>query len=95
MENVKRILNVVKRGIAINVVPITDDYGPTRTNPDFIAIVASMETKAGCDAINEYRKKNGLGYLDVFCIGVLGEPGSTAWKLSSGRLREILAERAK
>ncbi|CAG8468026.1 16392_t:CDS:2 [Acaulospora colombiana] len=43
----KRFLNIIRRGLLYEVVPIYDIYGPTITDPDIQALVVSKETVSG------------------------------------------------
>lgn len=49
VEYVKAYLQLVKRSIAYHVVPITDPFGPTVTDPTIDALVVSKETLKGGD----------------------------------------------
>lgn len=49
VELVKNYLNLVKRSISYEVVPITDPFGPTVTDPTIDALVVSKETLKGGD----------------------------------------------
>lgn len=54
VEYVKAYLQRVKRSIAYEVVPITDPFGPTVTDPTIDALVVSKETLKGGD-LGKYR----------------------------------------
>lgn len=47
IQHVKDYLYKAKRGLVYDVVPITDPYGPTITDPSIDAIVVSQETLKG------------------------------------------------
>lgn len=49
VKNVETYLNFVKRGITYEVVPITDPFGPTVSDPTIDALVVSKETLKGGD----------------------------------------------
>jgi pantetheine-phosphate adenylyltransferase len=49
VKNVEHYLNNVKRNITYEVVPITDPFGPTVTDPTIDALVVSKETLKGGD----------------------------------------------
>lgn len=68
MEN---FLHDVEPNIDYNIVPINDVYGPTKEDMSLQMIVVSMETIRGAEKINEYRKANGLGVLDVIKINLI------------------------
>jgi phosphopantetheine adenylyltransferase len=52
LKNVENYLNLVKRNIQYEVVPITDPFGPTVTDPTIDALVVSKETLKGGDLGN-------------------------------------------
>lgn len=55
-----------------NVVAITDPYGPAASDQSIQMIVASEETKRGCEAINRKRREEyGFKPLDVHLIGMV------------------------
>lgn len=49
VKAVQEYLNLVKRTIQYEVVPITDPFGPTVTDPTIDALVVSKETLKGGD----------------------------------------------
>ncbi len=49
MESVKGFVYSIKRNIECQIVPIKDDFGPTRDGLNMHALVGSIETKAGCE----------------------------------------------
>jgi phosphopantetheine adenylyltransferase len=49
LKQVIVFLQRIKRGIELQVVPIDDDYGPTKSEPRIDCIVGSLETKRGCE----------------------------------------------
>lgn len=49
VKTVQEYLNLVKRTIQYEVVPITDPFGPTVTDPTIDALVVSKETLKGGD----------------------------------------------
>ncbi len=55
-------------GKPFEVVMISDMLGTAATSEKLDAIVVSPETRANADAINEARRRNGLGQLRVFSI---------------------------
>jgi phosphopantetheine adenylyltransferase len=51
IEAVKEFIHDFKPDLLqVQVVPIQDDFGPTRTDPDMDLIVGSVETQSGCNA---------------------------------------------
>lgn len=109
LENVTKFLKTIKRDLDYNVVPIYDDFGPTRTDGRLQALVGSLETAGGCDAgrssytihvflVNSERKAQGLLPLDIYIIGVMSESGTVSQdqmhlKISSSAIREWLSKR--
>ena len=84
--------------IEYNVVAIQDDLGPTRDDASIKALVGSVETGAGCNAVNDVRKCLGLNPLDVFLIDLIS-PNSVSHsqdgvklKISSSYLRQHIAD---
>ena len=59
------------KGVSMEVVEITDGYGPTAWDEDIQALVVSQETFSGGQAVNELRKEKGLSTLDMFVINVI------------------------
>lgn len=68
--NVRHFLKLINSNLVYNVVPISDPFGPTRTDPSCQAIVCSDETTSGCVAVNEERAKVSFRPLDIYAIGV-------------------------
>ncbi|KAJ3163526.1 hypothetical protein HDU86_000107 [Geranomyces michiganensis] len=95
---VKRFLDLIRRDtVQYDVVPITDEYGPTRTDPNIQAIVGSLETKRGCEAVNTLRAEKGLCALNVFTIDVISSSSANVQlgaamedKISSTAIRQYL-----
>ncbi|KAJ3364009.1 hypothetical protein HDU91_002772 [Kappamyces sp. JEL0680] len=60
LQNVSDFLTRFKHDSisVLEIVPIQDDYGPTRTDPDMDLIVGSLETSAGCEAAFSVNAKN-------------------------------------
>ncbi|KAJ3415029.1 hypothetical protein HDV05_005674 [Chytridiales sp. JEL 0842] len=71
LSNVKAFLNLMRPSVMYDVVPIKDDFGPTRDDADIFALVGSAETERGCFAVNELRATNELNKLDLFIIDVI------------------------
>lgn len=69
IDSVVQFIETVKPQIGHRVVPITDMFGPTITDPDLQCIVVSDETKKGGDIVNQERQKK-VGHLYV-CLFVL------------------------
>ncbi|KAI9490790.1 hypothetical protein BDB00DRAFT_836151 [Zychaea mexicana] len=99
IENVKRFLHVIRRGIEYVVVPISDPYGPTITDPKLQAIVVSKETEKGGDAVNVERAKRDYSQLALKIIDVISSDNASvngqdmgALKISSTWIREYIAQ---
>ncbi|MBI3620240.1 pantetheine-phosphate adenylyltransferase, partial [Candidatus Roizmanbacteria bacterium] len=50
------------------VFPITDIFGPTKTDPSLDAIVVSPDTRQSALTINDFRKKNGRSVLEIISV---------------------------
>ncbi|KAG0047980.1 hypothetical protein BGZ83_007069 [Gryganskiella cystojenkinii] len=100
IEAVEKFLRVFKRGLALEIVPIHDMYGPSITDGELQAIMVSKETLKGGEAVNKERNNRGLSQLVIEVIDVIS-PTETAvdelnLKISSTYIRQYLAEqRAK
>ncbi|KAJ3163025.1 hypothetical protein HDU86_002194 [Geranomyces michiganensis] len=98
MNAVKRFLDLIRRDtVRYDVVPIADEYGPTRTDPNIQAIVGSLESQRGCEAVNTLRAEKGLCALDVFTIDVISSSSANVQlgaamedKISSTAIRQYL-----
>lgn len=71
MSSVEDFLNDVEPNLEYNIVPITDPYGPTRTDPTLQMIVVSAETYKGGLKVNDLRRENGLSQLDIHTVELL------------------------
>ncbi|KAJ3173404.1 hypothetical protein HK101_011034, partial [Irineochytrium annulatum] len=101
----RRFLENTRRGLEYDVVPILDDYGPTKDDPTIGALVGSLETEKGivyCNRklkANDLRKRNNLPLMDIFIIDVIGNSklamsgDEVAAKISSSYIREMLLKR--
>lgn len=69
----------------VQIIPLNDPYGPTVTDGEVEALVASYETLGRGDEINEIRHKKGFKPLEVMVIdAVLAEDGMP---ISTTRIR--------
>lgn len=66
VKTVQEYLNLVKRTINYIVVPITDPFGPTVTDPEIDALVVSKETLKGGDLGK--KKKYRFIYLYIYIL---------------------------
>lgn len=71
IKEVEDFLNEIDPTLKYDIVPISDAFGPTKSDPDMDMIIVSKETEKGGQKVNELRKQNGLPELDIFCIEVV------------------------
>lgn len=93
IDSVVQFIETVKPQIGHCVVPITDMFGPTITDPDLQCIVVSDETKKGGDIVNQERQKKGYSALDVYVIDLVQDQCHGQFeeaKISSSSLRKRL-----
>lgn len=93
IDSVVQFIETVKPQIGHRVVPITDMFGPTITDPDLQCIVVSDETKKGGDIVNQERQKKGYSALDVYVIDLVQDQCHGQFeeaKISSSSLRKRL-----
>ncbi|KAI9261122.1 hypothetical protein BY458DRAFT_439615 [Sporodiniella umbellata] len=100
IKQVKAYLHSIKRTIVYEVVPITDPFGPTATDPSIDALVVSLETLKGGELVNKERNTNGIPALALRVIDVIsadnhciGEEDMKVLKISSSRIREYIASK--
>ncbi|KXN91498.1 Phosphopantetheine adenylyltransferase [Leucoagaricus sp. SymC.cos] len=70
-DRVRGFLTFFKPGLAYDIVPIDDVYGPTAWDPNIQALVVSKETLAGAAEISKHRENHNLPSLEVFVIDVI------------------------
>lgn len=93
IDSVVQFIETVKPQIGHRVVPITDMFGPTITDPDLQCIVVSDETKKGGDIVNQERQKKGYSTLNVHVIDLVQDQCRGQFeeaKISSSSLRKRL-----
>lgn len=93
INSVVQFIETVKPQIGHSVVPITDMFGPTITDPDLQCIVVSDETKKGGEIVNQERQKKGYSELDVYVIDLVKDQCHGQFeetKISSSSLRKRL-----
>ncbi|KAJ2785587.1 hypothetical protein GGI15_001860 [Coemansia interrupta] len=107
--NVLLFLRKIRRDIIVELVPISDPYGPTATDSTIEALVVSQETLGGSSALNVRRQENGLAPMelmpvDLITAGDKGDDqdhddhasvssGNSILKISSTAIRAEMAER--
>ncbi|KAI9356079.1 hypothetical protein BD770DRAFT_420418 [Pilaira anomala] len=99
VKTVQEYLNLVKRTINYIVVPITDPFGPTVTDPEIDALVVSKETLKGGDLVNNERDMRGYPPLELRIIDVISSENASVedkdmdvLKISSSWIREYIAK---
>lgn len=73
IANVLDFLECIDGGLTYEVVPISDMFGPTQTDPDLDLLVISAETEKGGHKVNEvctYLLKEGGQFLSPALISV-------------------------
>lgn len=100
IQAVEAYIDTVRHGITHQVVPISDPFGPTITDPSIQALVCSRETLKGGDAVNTERAKRDFPPLDLRIIDVISSNSASvdghdmgALKISSTWIRQYLAEK--
>ena len=84
---VRELMQDMRPGLQLNIVAITDPYGPTISDCTLECMVVSEETSKGGAAINKKREEIGFQLMDTQLVSVLG---GTNDKLSSTQRRKEL-----
>ncbi|XP_055910640.1 bifunctional coenzyme A synthase [Eupeodes corollae] len=99
IEDLKNFLLEIDSTLQYDIVPISDPFGPTKSDPDMDMIVVSAETLRGGHKVNELRAEKGLKKLDIFCIDMVedySDDGVKELKISSSNTRiDLLGTRIK
>lgn len=99
IEDVRAFIDDVDCTLKHEVVPISDPFGPTATDPHMDLIVVSTETSRGGAKVNELRAKNGLNQLKVHTIDLLDDELTVEDKedkiSSSNQRMDLLGTRLK
>ncbi|CAO3635297.1 unnamed protein product [Cunninghamella echinulata] len=98
---VKEFLHRIRNGLDYSIVPITDPFGPTITDPDIQALVCSHETLKGSQMVNIERIKRNFEPLVIKIIDVISSninnnnSNNSNWsdKISSSWIRQYLFDR--
>ncbi|KAJ7109520.1 hypothetical protein C8R44DRAFT_884547 [Mycena epipterygia] len=102
---VRTFLCAFKPGLAYDIVPISDVYGPTGWDPNIQALVVSRETASGAASIASHRAAHGLPALQTFTIDVISSTSTSLsdadaellkqTKMSSTYIREWIVAKGK
>ncbi|KAM4622737.1 bifunctional coenzyme A synthase [Discoglossus pictus] len=93
VESMTQFLVDVKPSLQYDIVPISDPYGPSITDPDLNCIVVSEETRKGGLSVNKKRQENGLSELSIHEIQLVKDPlhsDNEEEKISSSSFRNRL-----
>ncbi|XP_040292999.1 bifunctional coenzyme A synthase isoform X2 [Bufo bufo] len=93
VEKLSQFLVDVKPSLEYDIVPISDPYGPSITDPDLTCIVVSEETQRGGLSVNKRRLENGLDELTIHQIHLVTDPQHSEneeEKISSSSFRNRL-----
>ncbi|KAI9322806.1 hypothetical protein BX666DRAFT_660801 [Dichotomocladium elegans] len=98
LKSVRDFLHTVRRGLEYEIVPITDPFGPTITDPAIQALVCSKETESGGIAVNDEREKRNFPHLALRIIDVISSESASvdgddmgSLKISSTWIRQYIA----
>lgn len=85
VENLERVIKSEFGDVSYEVAQLDSEFGPAVTTGDVGALVASAETGAKGDRLNEIRKKNGLAPAEIIAVDLVrAEDGRP---ISSTRIR--------
>ncbi|KAG9474238.1 hypothetical protein GDO78_004512 [Eleutherodactylus coqui] len=93
VEELSQFLVDVKPSLGFDIVPISDPYGPSITDPELNCIVVSEETQRGGLSVNKRRVENGLDELTIHEIQLITDPKHSEneeEKISSSSFRNRL-----
>ncbi|XP_053309433.1 bifunctional coenzyme A synthase [Spea bombifrons] len=93
VEIMSQFLVDVKPSLQYDIVPISDPFGPSVTDPELKCIVVSEETRRGAVSVNNRRLENALSELAVYEIQLVKDPLHSVNeedKISSSSLRNRL-----
>lgn len=74
VQKLSEFLVDVKPSLGYDIVPISDPYGPSITDPELKCIVVSEETQRGGLSVNKRRLENGLSELSIHEIQLVTDP---------------------
>uniref|UniRef100_A0A3B3R3A1 Bifunctional coenzyme A synthase n=1 Tax=Paramormyrops kingsleyae TaxID=1676925 RepID=A0A3B3R3A1_9TELE len=90
VRRLREFLQDIKPSLQYEIVPLSDPFGPSVTDPQLQCIVVSEETRKGGDAVNKKRQENGLPTLVLHEIQLLKDAHHSEIeeeKISSSSLR--------
>ncbi|KAG9276108.1 bifunctional coenzyme A synthase [Astyanax mexicanus] len=93
VQRLQEFLNDVKPSLQYEIVPLSDPFGPSVSDPQLQCIVVSEETRRGGEAVNRKRVENGLPELVLYEIPLIKDIHHTEIeeeKISSSSLRSRL-----
>lgn len=93
VQRLQEFLNDVKPSLQYEIVPLSDPFGPSVSDPQLQCIVVSEETRRGGEAVNRKRVENGLPELVLYEIPLIKDTHHTDTeeeKISSSSLRSRL-----
>ncbi|KAG8565957.1 hypothetical protein GDO81_013046 [Engystomops pustulosus] len=93
VEKLAQFLVDVKPSLGYDIVPISDPFGPSITDPELKCIVVSEETQKGGQSVNKRRLENGLSELRIHEIQLVTDPKHSEneeEKISSSSFRNRL-----
>ena len=86
MQKVQEFLDQIRANENF-VTAISDPFGPAITDESIECIVASQETKRGCDKINQIRAEKNFKPLDVFLIDLVQDSAHELTQLEETKIR--------
>ncbi|XP_053090410.1 bifunctional coenzyme A synthase isoform X1 [Pangasianodon hypophthalmus] len=93
VQKLCEFLNDVKPSLQYEIVPLSDPFGPSVSDPKLQCIVVSEETRRGGEAVNRKRAENGLPELVLYEIPLIKDAHHAdieEEKISSSSLRTRL-----
>ncbi|OMJ19909.1 Phosphopantetheine adenylyltransferase [Smittium culicis] len=98
--NAKDFLNIVKKGLDLNLFPLSDPFGPIITDGDIDTLIVSKETLSGCDKANEIRVGKSMKAMEILPIDLVFEKSTgsrkdappISEKISSTEIRRLQSE---
>ena len=85
-QNLETLLSRLDFFEKFEIVPLSNDWGPSVIDEDFGAIIVSEETKATAENINKIRNKGGKSELKIVVVPMLKSADNKY--ISSSRIRD-------